>query len=221
MPYADDLRRRNRAVASAAVGVVVVMAGLVAVSPIFYDIFSAYLGYGGSISGTRQSRSLDVAGTGRDVTVAFVTNVGGRLDLDFRPERRSLVADIGHPEAVYFDVGNRSSSPVVIRTAFDVTPAWAAPYFFRSVDSFHPIERLAAGERARVPLVFFVDRRILKDKLAKGVGEITLSYTLLMQHGMNDGALAAIGDMRLHAEALDRRLRLKRSATFANDAPSD
>ena len=100
---------------------------------------------------------------------------------------------------LYYDVTNRTSAPVVIRATFDVTPAWAAPYFFKAVASLHPIERLEPGEHARVPMVFYVDRRILKDRLAARVNAITLSYTFFRQKGMSDGALASVGDLATRA----------------------
>jgi hypothetical protein len=40
----EELKRRNRSVAAGAVGIVVVMLGLVAVSPMFYRMFVAYIG---------------------------------------------------------------------------------------------------------------------------------------------------------------------------------
>ena len=221
MHDAEELRRRNRAVASAAVGIVVVMGGLVAVSPIFYRVLSAYIGYGGSLPQSSVVRRLAGKGAGKDLTVRFDTNVASGLDVDFRPEERSVSTEIGRPTALYFRVTNRGSAPVVIRTAFDVTPAWAAPYFFKAVASLHPIERLEPGERARVPMVFYVDRRILKDRLAANVEAITLSYTFFRQKGMTDGALASVGDMAARAAAFDEELKKSGTAKFANDAPAD
>lgn len=221
MHYGDELKRRNRAVAGAAVGVVVVMGGLVAVSPIFYHVMSAYIGYGGELPQSSGTRSLNQKGAGKNLKIRLDTNVEAGLDVDFRPESQLVETEIGRPTEFYYDVANHSSDPVVIRTSFDVTPAWAAPYFFKAVESLHPLERLSPHEHAHVPMIFYVDRRILKDKLAGKAEEITLSYTLFRQKGMNGGALAAVHDLAAQATDFSEALKMKGAATFANDAPSD
>ena len=221
MRDADELRRRNRAVAGAAAGIVVIMGGLVAVSPVLYRTFSAYIGYGGRLARSSEIRSLADKGAGKDLTVRFDTNVAADLAVDFQPERRSISTEIGRPTTLYYDVTNRTSRPVVVRASFDVTPAWAAPYFFKAVASLHPIERLEPGEHARVPMVFYVDRRILNDRLAARVNTLTLSYTFFRQQGMSDGALASVGDLAVRAAGFERELRKNGAAKFANDAPAD
>lgn len=221
MHDAEELKRRNRAVAGAAVGVVVIMGGLVALSPIFYRVVSAYIGYGGSLPRSSRVRRLADKGAGKEVTVRFDTNVASGLDLDVRPDERSVSTMIGRPTLLHYDVTNLTSAPLVIRTTFDVTPAWAAPYFFKAVQSLHPIERLAPREHTRVPMVFYVDRRILKDRLAGRVNEITLSYTFYRQKGMSDGALVSVGDLATRAADFERELTKNGAAKFANDAPTD
>ena len=221
MQDADELKRRNRAVAGAAGGIVVTMGGLVAFSPILYRSLSAYIGYGGKLPQSSEVRSLAETGAGKDLTVRFDTNVAAGLAVDFQPEARSVSTEIGRPTTLYYDVANRAAAPVVIRATFDVTPAWAAPYFFKAVASLHPIERLEPGEHARVPMVFYVDRRILNDRLAARVNAITLSYTFFRQQGMSDGALASVGDLATRAADFERELKKNGAARFANDAPSD
>ena len=216
-----ELRRRNRAVAGAAAGVVVIMGGLVALSPILYRALSAYLGYGGNLPQSSEVRSLAGRGAGKDLTVRFDTNVADGLAVDFEPEDRTISTEIGRPTKLYYDVANRASRPVVIRATFDVTPAWTAPYFFKAVASLHPLERLEPGEHARVPMVFYVDRRILNDRLAARVSAITLSYTFFLQKGLSDGALASVGDLATRSADFERDLEKNGTTKFANDAPSD
>jgi len=217
----EELKRRNRAVAGAAVGVVVVMGGLVAVSPIFYHVMSAYIGYGGALPQTSEVRSLHEAGAGKDLTVRLDTNVEAGLDVDFRAEKRLIETEIGRPTEVYYEVRNAGAAPVVIRTTFDVTPAWTAPYFFRATAALHPLERLNPQESVRVPFIFYVDPRILKDRLAGKVGAVTLSYTLFRQKGMNGDALEAVHDLATQSAAFSQTLEKDGTATFSNDAPSD
>ena len=90
MRDAEELKRRNRAVAGAAAGIVVIMGGLVALSPIFYRVMSAYIGYGGRLPRSSGVRSLADKGAGKELTVRFDTNVASGLDVEFgRRARRS------------------------------------------------------------------------------------------------------------------------------------
>ncbi|HET7413835.1 MAG TPA: cytochrome c oxidase assembly protein [Pararhizobium sp.] len=218
MPDAEELKRRNRAVAGAAAGMVVVMFGLVAMSPIFYRHFSTLLGYGASLPEAETTRSIFGGGIdGKSVTVNFDTNVADGLKLEFVPEKPSVETTIGRPTKLYYDLTNNSGKPVVIRADFDVTPDWAAPYFFKATKSLDAIERLDAGETARVPLVFYVDRRILGDRLAGNVRQLTLSYTLFRQKGFSSAAVSSIKDLRDQSAAFDLHLERTGEATFAND----
>lgn len=216
---AEELKRRNRAVAVAAAGLVVVMIGLVAMSPILYRHFSALIGYRASLPEAETTRSLFDGGVeGKRVTVLFDTNVADGLALEFVPEKRSVETAIGRPTKLYYDLTNKSGKPVVIRADFDVTPDWAAPYFFKATRSLDAIERLDAGETARVPLIFYVDKRILGDRMAGDVRQLTLSYTLFRQKGFSAAAISSVKDLRQQSAAFEMHLERTGEATFANDA---
>jgi len=58
-----------------------------------------------------------------------------------------------------------------------VTPTQAGKYFTKIQCFCFTQQTLKPGETVRMPVIFYVDPKILQDEDAKDVKEITLSYT--------------------------------------------
>ena len=129
------------------------------------------------LNGTTQ-RGLRAPGSvGQKITVAFDSNVSPKLAWKFEPERRSDTIDIGGRDMAFFKATNLSGKPVTGTATFNVTPAIAGKYFTKIQCFCFEQQTLKAGEEVQMPVVYYVDPRILTDPSTRDIGEITLSYT--------------------------------------------
>jgi cytochrome c oxidase assembly protein subunit 11 len=151
-------------------------------SPTLYRLFCAATGYGGATSVNRSLQTdANSPGVGRAITVRFDTNVSSDLDWSFKPEQRHVETHIGLPTTVFFLAKNLTDKTITARATFNVTPD-AAGYYFTKVQCFcFTEEKLAPGESARMPVVFYVDPDMMKDTDAQFIHTITLSYTFFRQ----------------------------------------
>ena len=95
----------------------------------------------------------------------------------FEPEDRSDTVAIGARDMAFFRATNTSDHPITGTATFNVTPAQAGKYFTKIQCFCFTQQTLKPGETARMPVIFFVDPKILTDPDASDVQTITLSYT--------------------------------------------
>ncbi len=188
-------------------------------SPTLYRIFRVYSGYGGTVKRVAATQVVAAKGS-QTITVQFDANVARGLPWDFTPVQRSLRVRFGEPTKVYYHARNNSNQTVVGRAVFNVTPYQAASYFFKTHSFALTNEKLAPGESADMPLVFYVDKQMLKDKNAKDLQEITLSYTFYKQDSLSPGEIAAARDLGAASRQKDAELKAAKTiADYRNDAP--
>lgn len=166
------ISRNLRTAILAGVGVCT-MTGIGFASVPLYRMFCEATG----LNGTTQ-RGLRAPGTsGQKVTVAFDSNVGKGLPWKFEPERRADTIDIGGRDMAFFTATNTSDKPITGTATFNVTPVTAGKYFTKIQCFCFTQQTLDPGQTVRMPVIFYVDPKILNDPDTKDVQEITLSYT--------------------------------------------
>jgi len=149
------------------------MGGLGFASVPLYRIFCQATG----LNGTTQ-RGLKAPGEiGQKITIAFDTNVSDKLPWEFKPEHQSETIDIGGRDMAFFIATNHGDKPITGTATFNVTPTQAGKYFTKIQCFCFTQQTLKPGETVRMPVIFYVDPKILADEDAKDVKEITLSYT--------------------------------------------
>ena len=164
--------KRLRTAALAALGVAG-MTGLGWASVPLYRVFCQATG----LNGTTQ-RALQAPGAvNRMVRVDFDTNVDPKLPWKFEPVDRSLTVQIGARNMAFFTATNDSDHPITGAATFNVTPAQAGLYFTKIQCFCFTQQTLKPHETVRMPVIFFVDPKMLKDPDEKDVQTITLSYT--------------------------------------------
>ena len=208
--------RSNRVIAVACLAFFVGMIGMAYAAVPLYQLFCQVTGYGGTTQRATQysDRILE-----RKITVRFDANVAPGLDWEFAPGQRSVEARIGEPTKAYYTARNTSDETIVAHASFNVTPYQLAPYFFKIECFCFTEERLAPGESAKMPLVFYLDEEMLNDKDAKDLTTVTLSYTFFKQTDLTPEEVAAARDLAGESETLDAKLAEDGKAAFANDAP--
>jgi cytochrome c oxidase assembly protein subunit 11 len=169
---------RNRRVALIAFGGALAMLGLGYASVPLYRLFCQVTGLGGTtqrISAAQAAEIRPVAG--KSVVVRFDGNVARGLAWDFGPDEVTRVVPIGERMMTTFHARNMSARSITGTATFNVTPEQAGKYFTKIQCFCFTEQTLKAGENVRMPVIYFVDPKILDDPNASDVEEITLSYT--------------------------------------------
>jgi cytochrome c oxidase assembly protein subunit 11 len=201
------------------VALMAMMTALVVYSPTLYRMFCAVTGIDGTVRRVSLAKAATLSASDIPITVHFDANVAPELPWEFGPEQQKVVTHFGEPTKVYYYAKNTSNHPLVGRAVFNVAPYAAAPFFFKIECFCFTDEKLAPGESARMPLVFYVDQEMLKDPDAQMLTELTLSYTFYKQADRTAEELKSVRDLKSGSEATDANLTQQQSASFANDAP--
>jgi cytochrome c oxidase assembly protein subunit 11 len=170
------LAHRNGRTAAMAALLVAAMVGLAFASVPLYRLFCQVTGFGGT-----PMRADEVAGslapTGKLIRVRFDANTNSALPWQFQPERKVEKVAIGAREMAFYTARNLGTEPVTGTATFNVTPAKAGQYFSKIQCFCFNEQTLKPGEEVRMPVIYFVDPKILDDPDASRIEEITLSYT--------------------------------------------
>ena len=170
------LARRNGRTAALAALLVAAMVGLAFASVPLYRLFCQVTGFAGTPLRTSEAQA-STAATGKLVSVRFDANVNSALPWQFAPERHTERVAVGARKMAFYTAKNLSDKPVTGTATFNVTPAQAGQYFVKVQCFCFTEQTLKPGEEVRMPVIYFVDPKIMKDPDAGRIDEITLSYT--------------------------------------------
>jgi cytochrome c oxidase assembly protein subunit 11 len=175
-PSPFDRRRANRRtmVMMAVVGLAMLALGFASVP--LYRIFCEKTGYGGTPQRAYDNAGVKVA-TGHRLSVRFDSNVAPGMPWQFRPEQATQTITIGAKTMAIFIAKNMSNKPVTGSAAFNVSPEQAGAFFTKIQCFCFTQQTLQPGQEVRMPVIYYVDPKILQDADNKDTQEITLSYT--------------------------------------------
>ena len=169
-----DRANARTGVMAAAIAVAMVGVGFAAVP--LYRVFCQVTGFGGTTMRVSEAQAATVQATGKTIVVRFDANQRG-LPWEFKPERPTDTVSIGARDMSIFIAKNLSSQPMTGTATFNVTPALAGKYFNKIQCFCFTEQRLEAGQEVRMPVLYYVDPKIMTDPETKDIEEITLSYT--------------------------------------------
>jgi len=166
--------RRLRHTALICVSVVAGMVGLAYASVPLYRMFCEATGYDGTPRiATKPSETV----LERTMRVRFDANIAQGLAWTFEAVHPTIDVRIGETSLVFYRATNISDKPVTGMATFNVIPEQSAMYFNKLECFCFKEQTLAPGESIDMPVSFFIDPAIVKDKDAHATTHITLSYT--------------------------------------------
>jgi len=166
---------RQKAVTAALLGALVaVMVGLSFAAVPLYRIFCQVTGFEGT---TQRASAPPGPVASRVITVRFNADTDPALPWRFEPAQTALKVKVGEEATAFYRAKNLARESVVGQAVFNVTPLKAGLYFDKIQCFCFTEQRLSAGESVDMPVVFFVNPDLLKDRNMDDVDTITLSYT--------------------------------------------
>jgi len=166
------MKHRNW-IAIACVLTVMGMTGAAFAAVPLYRMFCQVTGFDGTVRKAEKAPDVQLDQT---VEIRFDTNVRD-VPMTFKAEQLKQTVRIGETGMAYFEVTNTSDKPIQAKAAYNVVPEYAGPYFQKLECFCFTGQTIAAGETRTFPMQYLVAPEIATDREARGVREITLSYT--------------------------------------------
>lgn len=164
-----------------ALGVAIGMLALGFAAVPLYRIFCQVTGFGGTTqratSVPLMTASQQAQAAARTFSIRFDSNVTPGMPWKFYPEQTRDTVTVGAKDMAIYIAKNMSDKPVTGTASFNVTPQQAGKYFSKIQCFCFTEQTLQPGQEVRMPVLYFVDPKILDDKDNIDVEEITLSYT--------------------------------------------
>ena len=165
---------RNARLAWTMVAVVGGMLALSYAAVPLYEAFCKATGFAGTPLVAKEGERPVI---GRTVEVRFDSNTDANLPWRFQPVERSIKVHLGEEKLVFFRATNLSQRPIVGTATYNVTPEWTAGWFNKIQCFCFTEQLLQPGQSIDMPVLFFVDADMNKDRRYDDVRTITLSYT--------------------------------------------
>ena len=176
----EALRRRWQSLhgtsrtALMASGVVLFMGAMGWAAVPVYDLFCRVTGYGG----TTQVRAEGAAEIlDHSIRIRFDASRAADMPWQFRPVERTMEVRLGETALAFYEAYNPTDEPVAGIASYNVTPYETGRHFAKIHCFCFEFQVLQPGERVEMPVSFYVDPDMLRDPDARGVRQITLSYT--------------------------------------------
>ena len=168
-----SIAERNGRTALIMAAIVAAMLGLAFASVPLYRMFCEATGLGGT---TRRADAAPGAVAGQ-IAVRFDANVQPGLPWKFEPVKTVVEVAPGARTQILYRAENLSGRPITGQAVFNVSPDQAGRYFNKIACFCFTEQTLQPHQKVDMPVVFFVDPKMMDDPDARTIPEITLSYT--------------------------------------------
>ncbi len=168
-----QLEQRNRRLGVMVCALALLMLGAAYAAVPLYRLFCQMTGFAGT---TQRAKAAPDHILAKTVRVRFDANVNG-LPWRFAPDQQLITVKLGETAQVSYFAQNLSNKSTTGTATFNVTPDVAGAYFNKLQCFCFTEQTLKPGQAIHMPVTLFVDPAMVEDVSAKGVPEITLSYT--------------------------------------------
>ena len=168
------LERRHRRVGAFAASGAAFMLMMAFASVPLYRMFCQVTGFGGT---TQRAVKAPDTMLDRTIVIRFDASVSPALGWTVAPVEQTATVRFGETHIAYYRATNVTGKPLVGTASFNVTPDQTGAFFNKLACFCFTEQRLEAGQTVDMPVQFFVDPEMAKDKDAGHLGLITLSYT--------------------------------------------
>jgi cytochrome c oxidase assembly protein subunit 11 len=169
------------------------MLGLGFASVPLYRIFCQVTGFGGTTMKVTEAQAATVKASSKTISVRFDANVDRQLPWKFRNEQTTQDLRIGSRKMAFYRAENLSDKPITGIASYNVEPELAGKYFNKIQCFCFNEQTLQPGQSVEMPVIYYVDPKIMDDPETKGIEQITLSYTFHLaanQPAQKEGAKA-------------------------------
>ena len=173
VPARPDNTRTALVFAAVAAG----MLGLGFASVPLYRMFCQVTGFNGTTQRVDAAQAATIKVVDDTISIRFDANVERGMPWEFKPLQVTDRVSVGARDMAIFTARNLSDHAITGAATFNVEPAYVGKYFNKIQCFCFTQQTLQPGEEIRMPVLYFVDPAILDDENAKGVEQITLSYT--------------------------------------------
>jgi cytochrome c oxidase assembly protein subunit 11 len=151
-----------------------------------YRLFCQVTGYAGTTQRATDAQAVDAAqlaqrlkgsAGGPTISIRFDSQVERGMPWTFKPLQTTHTIAIGERDMALFLAENNSDHPITGAATFNVVPEQTGAYFNKIQCFCFTQQTLQPHQAVRMPVIYYVDPKILQDPDAKDVQQITLSYT--------------------------------------------
>ena len=167
------------------VGVAVTMGALSFAAVPFYDWFCRTTGFAGTVGVAEKAPDVVLEDT---VLVRFDASKAAGMPWSFKPQQYSMRVKLGETALAFYEAHNPADRPVAGTASFNVQPDAAGGYFTKIECFCFTEQTLGPGESRAMPVVFYIDPAIARDRDADTLNTITLSYTFFEVGGQTPAA---------------------------------
>lgn len=169
--------QKNRKVGVMALALALGMLGLGYASVPLYRLFCQVTGFGGTTQRVSEAEAATVKVISNTISVRFDGSVERAMPWKFYPEHTTDTVALGARDLAVFIARNDSDKPITGVATFNVEPEQAGKYFNKIQCFCFSEQTLQPGQQVRMPVIYYVDPKILEDENARDIEQITLSYT--------------------------------------------